>query len=72
MPAASRRRRTVRHTGSITGLSTAKALGAISAQRAYLDGEPCALAQSGITSFGLLQATTDDRETDSLTQTLSS
>ena len=46
--------------------TTAKALAAISAQQAYIDGELCALAESGVTSFGLLQAATDNRLTGSL------
>ncbi len=122
MPAPSRRRRPLRHTGPITGLptwvapqlsklaeavpegdqwaheikldgyrmharldggqarlltrtgldwtekypSTAKALGAIDVREAYIDGELCALAETGITSFGLLQAAIDNRQTGSL------
>jgi DNA ligase D-like protein (predicted ligase) len=46
--------------------ATVKALEAISAQQAYIDGELCAVDDSGITSFGLLQAATDNRLTASL------
>ncbi len=46
--------------------ATARALGAISVQQAYIDGELCAVAETGITSFGLLQAATDNRQTGSL------
>jgi DNA ligase D-like protein (predicted ligase) len=45
---------------------TAKGLAAISVQDAYIDGELCAVNESGITSFGLLQAATDNRVTGSL------
>ena len=117
MPASSRRRRSVRRTGPITGLpdwivpqlaklaetvpegdqwaheikldgyrmhgrldrgqvklltrtgldwsekypTTVKALKAISAQQAYIDGELCAVDENGATSFSLLQAATDNR-----------
>jgi bifunctional non-homologous end joining protein LigD len=46
--------------------ATAKALEAISAQQAYIDGELCAVDENGVTSFGLLQAATDHRLTASL------
>jgi bifunctional non-homologous end joining protein LigD len=46
--------------------STAKALDAIGAREAYIDGELCAVTETGITSFGLLQAATDNRLTGSL------
>ena len=46
--------------------TTAKALRAINAQEAYIDGELSAVNENGITSFGLLQAATDNRTTGSL------
>jgi ATP-dependent DNA ligase len=46
--------------------ATVKALEAISAQQAYIDGELCAVDENGLTSFGLLQAATDNRFTGSL------
>jgi DNA ligase D-like protein (predicted ligase) len=46
--------------------SAAKALGAIHAREAYIDGELCAVTETAITSFGLLQAATDNRLTGSL------
>jgi len=46
--------------------ATVKALEAISAQQAYIDGELCAIDENGFTSFGLLQAATDNRLTASL------
>jgi len=46
--------------------TTAKALKAIRAQQAYIDGELCAVDETGITSFSLLQAATDNRLTASL------
>jgi bifunctional non-homologous end joining protein LigD len=46
--------------------STAKALRAVSSQQAYIDGELCAVAENGVTSFGLMQAATDNRLTASL------
>ena len=46
--------------------TTAKALKAISVQQAYIDGELCAVAENGVTSFGLMQAATDNRLTASL------
>jgi bifunctional non-homologous end joining protein LigD len=46
--------------------TTMKALKAISAQQAYIDGELCAVDENGITSFSLLQAATDNGLTASL------
>ena len=46
--------------------TTVKALEAISTRQAYIDGELCAVDENGITSFGLLQAATDNRLTASL------
>ena len=46
--------------------TTVKALEATNAQQAHIDGELCAVAEEEITSFGLLQAATDNRLTGSL------
>jgi bifunctional non-homologous end joining protein LigD len=46
--------------------TTASALGAVNVQQAYIDGELCAVAKSGVPSLGLLQAATDNRQSGSL------
>ena len=46
--------------------STAAALGALTVENAYIDGELCALDPNGVSSFGLMQAATDQRRTASL------
>jgi bifunctional non-homologous end joining protein LigD len=46
--------------------TTVNALKAISGEQAYIDGELCAVAENGVTSFSLMQAATDNRLTASL------
>ncbi len=46
--------------------ATVQAFTALPIERAYIDGELCAVAESGITSFSLMQAATDSRRTASL------
>lgn len=43
-----------------------KALKALPAETAYLDGELCALSEEGLTSFSAMQAATDARATEGL------
>src|SRR3712207_1130122 len=44
----------------------AGALRRLSLEKAYLDGELCALSEAGLTSFSAMQAATDARSTDGL------
>jgi ATP-dependent DNA ligase len=46
--------------------STAEAFTALPIEQAYVDGELCAVAENGVTSFSLMQAATDSRRTASL------
>ena len=46
--------------------TTAAALQKLKARGAYLDGELCALAEDGITSFAAMQASTDSRASEGL------
>jgi ATP-dependent DNA ligase len=46
--------------------NSAAALQALPIQQAYIDGELCAVSETGVTSFGLMQAATDGRRTAAL------
>jgi DNA ligase D-like protein (predicted ligase) len=46
--------------------TTAEAFTALPIEQAYIDGELCAVAENGVTSFSLMQAATDSRRTASL------
>ncbi len=46
--------------------TTAKALGTLPTEQAYIDGELCAIGKSGVTSFDLLQAATGNHSTAAL------
>ena len=46
--------------------TTAAALQGLPVQQAYLDGELCAVSETGVTSFSLMQAATDGRRTSAL------
>jgi DNA ligase D-like protein (predicted ligase) len=46
--------------------ATAAQLAKLSVQTAYIDGELCAVAPNGVTSFSLMQAATDARHTAAL------
>ncbi len=45
---------------------TVEALSALPVDDAYMDGELCAIADNGVTSFSLMQAATNSRSTGSL------
>jgi bifunctional non-homologous end joining protein LigD len=46
--------------------TTATALHCLPVQHAYIDGELCAVSETGVTSFSLMQAATDSRRTATL------
>ena len=46
--------------------TTAAALQGLPVQQAYIDGELCAVSETGVTSFSLMQAATDGRRTSAL------
>ncbi len=46
--------------------ATAAALRGLPIQQAYIDGELCAVSETGVTSFSLMQAATDNRRTAAL------
>jgi ATP-dependent DNA ligase len=46
--------------------ATAAALAGLPLQEAYIDGELCAVAPNGVTSFSLMQAAADSRRTAAL------
>jgi bifunctional non-homologous end joining protein LigD len=46
--------------------TTGTALQGVPARQAYIDGELCAVSETGVTSFSLMQAATDNRRTAAL------
>jgi ATP-dependent DNA ligase len=47
--------------------TTVTALQRLPVEQAYIDGELCAVSETGVTSFGLMQAATDSRHAAALT-----